>query len=306
MPRFVPLILSMCFALFARGQNLVVNGGFEEIDTCEISDGDISKAIGWYDLYDRPTFGPDVFNICASDDNYNTVNNTGGPQLPLEGVGYGGFLIWLPESIAGALEQPLEEDTAYHVSFALSLCDECKKATKGIGLRFMDSSYIFHYTDFDSVAADILVNEHVTEKEGWYIHQSLYMAKGGEDFLSFGLYNSPDSSTFLDNQGGVFSSSYYYIDSVVVRNATHDEINGVLDHQDRFSIYPNPASSNIRISTSGNEKPRAVVVSNPAGRIVRQERFTQELDVSELPPGVYFLRLLFDDEVGAVRRFVRM
>lgn len=306
MPRFVLLVVSLSFALFSSGQNLVVNGGFEEIDTCEISDGDIGIAIGWDNLYQHEG-GANIFNACCTNDSYIVPENLYGNQEPMEGFGYGGFIAWaIQESPICSLHEELEKDTFYTVSFGISLVDNAIRAYSRIGVKFWDTLAPIPAAESQNILSDYTIPGYITEKGSWQNVQFLFQASGEESFLSFGFYGPFDSAAFISLGTGIFDFGYYLIDNVVVRKATQSEINTAEEYQTRYFIYPNPASSTIRVSTSGNEKPRSVVVSNPAGQVIRQERFAQELDVSELPPGVYFLRLLFDDGSSAVRRFVRM
>ncbi len=71
----------------------------------------------------------------------------------------------------------------------------------------------------------------------------------------------------------------------------------------RFSIAPNPTTGIIRIKATSGEKPEAAEVFDPTGRSLRYILLKEaefDVDISDLPPGFYFLQLKLSDE----RRYV--
>ncbi|MCD6012114.1 MAG: Leucinerich repeat protein-like protein [Flavipsychrobacter sp.] len=84
-----------------------------------------------------------------------------------------------------------------------------------------------------------------------------------------------------------------------------------------ISIYPNPASTELTISAPGGVKEVSVwdligrEMTSPSfdyrsGQASPQvERGTLCIDISSLPPGVYFVRMVGEDGGVAVRRFVK-
>ncbi|MEM7040263.1 MAG: T9SS type A sorting domain-containing protein, partial [Bacteroidota bacterium] len=65
--------------------------------------------------------------------------------------------------------------------------------------------------------------------------------------------------------------------------------------------YPNPAYDVVRIT--GTQEFSQVEVVDMQGRIVQRAGRTRLLDVRQLVPGMYFLRLLEDDLVRGRTRF---
>jgi hypothetical protein len=71
----------------------------------------------------------------------------------------------------------------------------------------------------------------------------------------------------------------------------------------RFIIYPNPTSSRLFISSTQQYSIKRVVITDIQGKTISNNQFTNAtltkgLDISELPKGVYLLKLL--DELGSI------
>jgi hypothetical protein len=63
---------------------------------------------------------------------------------------------------------------------------------------------------------------------------------------------------------------------------------------DAWEVYPNPASSNVRVEVSARFGGREVRLSNPLGQVLRRTVMLSNaasLDVSNLPPGMYIVRV---------------
>lgn len=70
----------------------------------------------------------------------------------------------------------------------------------------------------------------------------------------------------------------------------------VRENQSKLSIYPNPTLNQITISDKLNRKISGVMIYNQVGKVVRDEfnPNKDELDVSDLPSGYYFIEVNFD------------
>ncbi|MEP7265817.1 MAG: T9SS type A sorting domain-containing protein [Bacteroidota bacterium] len=84
-------------------------------------------------------------------------------------------------------------------------------------------------------------------------------------------------------------------------------INGIGEHRiNPFSISPNPANNLITVSGFGNDE-NAVSVSffTPDGKVVKEKNFHQSktvrLDVSDLIPGIYIVRITTEKQVQSVK-----
>jgi hypothetical protein len=98
----------------------------------------------------------------------------------------------------------------------------------------------------------------------------------------------------FENLQDVYHTSYHFyiasLEATMLREIIRPEI----------SIYPVPACDVIRISTSQMASADPVVeIFNPAGdrlilKVMNQAKNEMELDISRLPAGVYFCRVLLD------------
>jgi hypothetical protein len=66
-----------------------------------------------------------------------------------------------------------------------------------------------------------------------------------------------------------------------------------------FSIYPNPAHSQLNVSFNTENKPESVVLMNQMGQTVQQASVSNaqqvSLDISSLAKGMYFVRCYFKE-----------
>jgi hypothetical protein len=68
----------------------------------------------------------------------------------------------------------------------------------------------------------------------------------------------------------------------------------------KLSVYPNPASDEIILETSGLAEGSHVIIEDPEGRELIVRQITQskiELNISSLPDGIYFVKLTSDRKI---------
>lgn len=69
-------------------------------------------------------------------------------------------------------------------------------------------------------------------------------------------------------------------------------------------IYPNPFTSNVNLSIKGEEIKQMDLLDG-IGKIVHSERNINSLDISDLPSGIYFLKVLLKDSNVVVKKLVK-
>jgi hypothetical protein len=74
------------------------------------------------------------------------------------------------------------------------------------------------------------------------------------------------------------------------------------EYQIEFKIYPNPTVDYITIQP--NIIPRSIRITDITGKTHRDEGYSSNLDVAELPSGTYILSLIYADHIEA-RRFIK-
>jgi hypothetical protein len=123
------VVLLMVFLAYSNlfAQNLVYNGGFEELTQCPEVYTQIELTGNWYNA----TVGDaDLFNSCSSNELVGVPYNGDGLcfQFPRQGNGYSGILSyvddWLySEVIQQKLTNKLKKNVHYCISFYLNLAN---------------------------------------------------------------------------------------------------------------------------------------------------------------------------------------
>ncbi|MCQ2374894.1 MAG: T9SS type A sorting domain-containing protein [Salinivirgaceae bacterium] len=78
-----------------------------------------------------------------------------------------------------------------------------------------------------------------------------------------------------------------------------------------INIYPNPAKSyiNIQLSDSDNEVAMIHCYDMTGKEVFAQETelgLTTKIDVTDLPQGLYFVRIIADDQILATQKFAKL
>ena len=138
-----------------------------------------------------------------------------------------------------------------------------------------------------------LIDRHITL---FAFYGSCIMAPCGIDTISLGFL-SPDS----------YSLDYYLVnicipsagDSIVYYENILFDVKGALgievEYNEIFSVYPNPASDRIYIQTPTDIREFEAELFNINGQRILTSNISNannaELDISDLPKGIYLLRL---------------
>ena len=343
--RSVVWISVVLLPLLAQGQqNLVPNGGFENLTSCPYpgsGGGDIWLASPWDNIVDFGG-GADVFNVCSQpqiiepDTFYlhNVPENNRGFQYARSGNGYAGFYaVSDPESYPNGrefLQSPLNQsmlaNVRYEVTFYVSLAEKFQYAVGSLGVYFSTLPLYASDLYLDNLPAGIEPQVQspagviYDDKENWMEVRDTFVIRGGEDgqlWMTIGNF-MPDSLsqiTFVDSGAAPnYDRGYYYIDdvSVVALDSMPDGITeqGVLSIQ----LWPNPVSAFLRFSI-GDEgrsfKGMTAQVVDAVGRTVRQKNLKQDrgdafIDVLTLHGGTYILKLTDRDGIIATKMFVKL
>ncbi|MGB1040643.1 MAG: T9SS type A sorting domain-containing protein, partial [Flavobacteriales bacterium] len=69
-----------------------------------------------------------------------------------------------------------------------------------------------------------------------------------------------------------------------------------------FTIYPNPANSVIRITSSNDLKIKSAIIIDLTGKVVLTSNNSfSEIDIQKLPKGMYFLELNTEKGITTMR-----
>lgn len=214
-------------------QNFIPNGSFEQYTLCPQSRNDGRLCTKW----DIPTKGTgDYFNTCAPSgiNMFNVVdvpNNLGGSQSPRTGNAYCGFyacqnfsppFLEYREYLQVTLDSILEQGGRYQFEMYLSLGDLSNFASNKIGAYFSSNKISANTDENLNVVPQIITQTYVTDKIGWTKVTGIYVASGGERYITIGVFNRQNTHTTIPVSGGSNSSTYngvayYYIDDVSMK-----------------------------------------------------------------------------------------
>jgi hypothetical protein len=234
-------LMSFAFAIFFCGickaqSNLIVNGDFENIDSCIINcqtcppiwnNQAIALAKPWF----NPCFtNPDLLSRYYCFPGSMQIPSTNyGPQGTHSGYSYAGlanniapFYNFCNEYISIKLEKPLRPSKKYCGSFFASPADQIINICSNVGFAAsedtigdiylsLDSSYLIHPVKF----SNDFINQPFADTSLWYEVRGGFFANGNEQFVTLGNFDSFQNSPTIYNIGGSISSgSYLFIDDV--------------------------------------------------------------------------------------------
>jgi len=228
------LILLFAFALIVKANaqvNLVPNPSFEAMFGSYCVGGSIDGTPPWVSA----TGGsPDCFKTCATlQPPWLVPQNMFGYQWPRTGIGYAGLGFFkgdltYPNSreyIQVQLTDSLIKDRKYNVSFFVNLSDSSWYATDDLGAYFSDTAIhkplgdLSPFSNFIPQIANLQGN-FLADKINWTEISGIYIAHGGEKFITIGnFYNDANTDTIFSDGGSVNNPHpylYYYIDDVSV------------------------------------------------------------------------------------------
>ncbi len=206
--------------------NFVPNGNIESFENCPIDlQVGMTGVLNWFQTTAETS---DFFHSCFDgsnpNDNLDVPTNTFGSQDALSGNGYLGFFAYrsLEESREYAsvkLEEPLDPDKAYCVSFNVSLSDRSQYGVAEIGAYFSDNNIStlvegpLPFTPQVENTSGVLL-----DKQEWFKIDGIYEPNSAVEWLTIGNFYDDNNSTIQQSFEGndLIVSAYYYLDDVFV------------------------------------------------------------------------------------------
>ena len=294
----VIVIINLMLCVNGKGQNLVPNGGFEIVTSCDSLGGGFNYTIA--PPWDSPTTGgsPDLFNSCSTYSNFSSPSNFTGYQYPHSGNGYAGADFF--QSSGGAyreyiqvkLDSVLISQHKYCINFFVSFSKGYDCATNNIGMCFSNT----HTSVFGGYRLNLipqfLDTNIISDTTNWTLISGQYNAIGGEQYIILGNFNTAATTDTLSVHGGF--DSYYYIDDVSIVDCTNVGVEE-LSKENEITISPNPATTSISITSTNNIKEiklinllgEEVIITNYQLRITN----AVTMDVSSVSKGIYFVEV---------------
>ncbi len=232
-PLYILFFLLIIGATTGNAQNLVFNGDFEIMDTCPTAvstpgDMQIERCTGWYS---PTTATSDYFNACNSGF-VSIPSNVLGYQPAFSGNGYLGLIpvhragndygFWF-EYAQTKLVKQLLPNHKYEFSFHINVSNFSNDySLRSFGAYFSNNPISRNdFKPFDNVIPQVSYsdNSFITDTVNWINISGEFIANGGEEYLTLGMF--PDTSNFdtLCNYitfpcDFIDFSTYYYIDYI--------------------------------------------------------------------------------------------
>ncbi|MBX7129803.1 MAG: T9SS type A sorting domain-containing protein [Flavobacteriales bacterium] len=307
----------------ACSQNLVPNGGFEELNDCPNNGGQLQKTTHWFR---GGVSSPDLFNICDGMDTCGVPRNIFGYQFPASGDGYCGMWAFSNASLPGygtheiigvRLSLPLTPGQTYWASFRISWTSSfpspeirTRYATDKMGvLMRMDS--VFEVWDWQPWPdhAHIFTEAVISDSLGWTQISGQFNADSAYSFLYLGNFFGDDQTeAILVDPDGNTDISYYYVDDVCLSTDPLDC--DIHIGSSEVPILPDIRAwigqgGVIHLDGLSAQVPIHAMVYDSSGRTVLS--WTGGLDngifsgIGFPSPGTYFLRLIMERSARTFR-----
>jgi len=285
--------------------NLVPNPSFEDTVHCPYFSNQLNFAIHWY----TPTPGSsDYCNACSTINQVGVPFNVEGFQFARTGNAYAGFATYYAganerEYLQVKLDSVLIANHKYCTEFYVSLCDTQYVACNNMGLYFSDTALLSNSTGVLNVIPQInndIITNPLTNKIEWTKVSGVFVATGGENYITIGNFLNDANSDTVHVAGGCCAAAGYYLDDVSVIDCTYDGIAELKDLNE-VDIFPNPATNEIRI-TSKKLRIKKMKINNVLGgcvyeRDVENEKKEISVDVSGLVNGMYFVEVMCENKI---------
>ena len=309
MKKFI-IYLCLFSAIKADSQNLVLNPSFEDTILCPTTIFPMQCKY-WY----RATMGsPDYFSeqpniFCGT----SYVPQSGvGYQYARTGIAYVGLATLKQplnpnylnrrEYIGGELSDTLKQGHEYCVSFYVSVAEELKYVTDGIGLYLSVDSAVDYTININLSFIPQIENPSgniIYDTLNWVQISGTYIANGGEKYLTIGNFKD-NANTMIDSINNSVPQSQYesylFIDDVSVIDCTV----GISEVNDNLSIgklYPNPARTVVYYEDNLNDIEKGIIqLQDISGRNLKTYNLNSgtnriAIPVSDLAKGMYMVKI---------------
>lgn len=253
------------FSLYAAGllmaplalcaQDLVKNASFDVSGAQPTGWSQIDRTEGWtngnggtVDLYSTQA------GKCAK--NVSIPENHQGSQAAFDGDSYAGIIAYqdakanryLPdlitklevgeeegygrysEYITTELSAPLVAGKAYRITYQVSLSDKSGRAISNLGAYVSMEHPMQMSNAFMDAQPSFVMPQVISNKDDWTPVTGTFTAKGGEKFLTLGVFSHKDMEVeMLVKDGGLDTkSAYYFVDGIAMLPAEGVDFNRLL------------------------------------------------------------------------------
>lgn len=218
------------------------------------------------------------------------------------------------EYISQQLASPLKTDTVYCLSFFTTRADRLPFAIKTLGAYFSVNTPTLITNQYLNATPQVSnTSFFLTDTINWVEIQGCFTALGGEQHITIGNFNSNANTDTLRIQstnpltGAGTDLAYYYIDSVTLWQNNFPTAINEIGKEKGFSLYPNPTLGKLKLLCQNLKDIEHCVVkiTDVLGREVKQLKFEEEIDITELEKGIYFLSVYKSKTLIGTKKIVR-
>jgi hypothetical protein len=321
---FITLLISFGFYA-SKSQNLIRNSSFENF----INQHNPSVE-GAFDNYNVTPFVHVLndWNTFNSSDHYDSAFAVGGYNVPYSVIGnsyakngyaFVGLIAFVKagetkEYINQHLSIPLKGDTNYCLSFFVSRADRVTYSIKNMGACFSINSPTLVSNYYINATPQIVSSGYISDTVNWVEVKGCFTAQGGEEYLTIGNFNSNANTDTLfvgstNPHPGANGYAYYYIDSVILYQNNFPTAVKELSLNGGVKVYPNPTEGSLTISIPKGEgiEPKQCVVKiiDVLGREALVCDYKEQLNISQLEKGIYFLSLYEDKKLLGTKKIIK-
>lgn len=329
MLKFKNIVLTLfmigCYFGFRQNNNLISNPSFERVDTpvywnsgtfINTSHFPATRNVTNWDWFNSPDYFSQ--NVPYTGVFRGIPVNDFGSNYSKTGVAYAGIGVYdirgdYQEYICQHLVTPLTKDTTYCISFFTSRSDRVPYAIKKIGAYFSINTPTLVTNYYINASPQIVSNSFLTDTTSWTEIKGCFTAQGGEQYITIGNFNSNANTDTLripstNPLTGVGTDiAYYYIDSVTLWQNNFPTFVKEDKKGEVVSVYPNPANTilNIALTNLYAKETLSIKLTDLIGREILTSAYKEQLDISALEKGIYFLSVEQGSKRLGVKKIIK-
>lgn len=294
------ILLAILFASPALAQNKIANKDFSEATKAPKGVSQIKKATGWMNA----NWGTaDYYHKNATKcSRMGIPSNMAGTQDVFSGDGYAGIIAYyddevlttqngrleytsgygqFSEYISTQLSAALQAGQTYNVKFRVSLSENSGRAISGLGMHFSNEALMVESSSYIKVTPQVMSSNVIDSKDKWVEVSGSFVAKGGEQYVTIGLFNGPKevkraAATNETNN----KKAYYFIDGVEVNSSNEKDTDGdgIVDSEDKCpTVKGKPEYKGCLLSEEEVrliEEASAHIYFETGSAVIKKESFT--------------------------------
>ncbi len=236
----------------AFAQDLVKNPSFEFDLVGPTNFDKIDLALGWYNANGGTA---DLYSPEAPKSLVGIPENHQGTQEAYDGDSYAGIIAYQDDKVCDwkesvlnmsptpkdgyqkyseylecELSRTLVAGKRYRITYQVSLSDKSTRAISNLGAVATTEKIDQQSNAFLDIEPSFVYDQVIEDKDGWTEISGIFTAKGGEKFITIGVFNPNDMEKVNLKEGGVLDTkrAYYYVDGLTMLPGEGVDFNRIL------------------------------------------------------------------------------